>query len=89
MKKTVKLKIYGKVQGVGFRVFTLKIAEKLNIQGFVKNCYDQTVEIIATQTKDKLLQFKKLLFIGSKYSEVSKIEETELDIKSFSEFSIH
>ncbi len=89
MQKTIKFKVFGKVQGVGFRFFTLKTAKSLGINGFVKNCYDQTVEIVATQTEKKLSIFKKHLFLGPKYSEVLKIEEQSLDLQIFSDFSIH
>ena len=35
------LKIYGKVQGVGFRAWTKKTAEDLFLTGWVKNCEDE------------------------------------------------
>jgi len=35
--KTVKVRLYGKVQGVNFRVMVQKKALDLNVKGFVKN----------------------------------------------------
>lgn len=35
----------GKVQGVGFRMSCLKIAQQLDVQGTVKNCHDGSVEL--------------------------------------------
>ena len=34
--------VYGQVQGVGFRYFTWKEAEKIGIKGRVRNCIDGT-----------------------------------------------
>ena len=42
--KTYRLIIKGKVQGVGFRVWTKKIAEDFFLTGWVKNCDDKSVE---------------------------------------------
>ncbi|MCZ7555601.1 MAG: acylphosphatase [Bacteroidia bacterium] len=39
--------ISGFVQGVGFRYFVLRIAEGLSINGWVRNCADGRVEVLA------------------------------------------
>ena len=38
-------KVFGRVQGVGFRAWTKKNADRMNILGYVTNCSDGTVEI--------------------------------------------
>ena len=35
--------VYGRVQGVGFRYFTWKEAERIGIKGTVRNCVDGSV----------------------------------------------
>lgn len=45
--KTVQLIISGRVQGVYFRMFTKKQADKLGIMGFVRNKANGAVEVIA------------------------------------------
>lgn len=39
--------IFGRVQGVGFRFFTLQQAGKLGLKGIVRNRIDGSVEVIA------------------------------------------
>ncbi len=46
MNKTVKVTISGKVQGVGFRSWTIRWAKKLDISGWVRNKSDGTVEAL-------------------------------------------
>lgn len=43
----VKLNVFGKVQGVGFRFLTLLLAKELNINGFVRNEDEGSVYIEA------------------------------------------
>jgi acylphosphatase len=42
--------VEGRVQGVGFRYFVLEVAELLGIYGWVRNRWDDTVEVLAEGT---------------------------------------
>lgn len=42
----VKLVVRGQVQGVGFRYFTRRTAETLQLTGWVRNCADGSVEAV-------------------------------------------
>ncbi|OEU74273.1 MAG: acylphosphatase [Desulfuromonadales bacterium C00003107] len=42
----VKLAVRGQVQGVGFRYFTLRTAQELQLTGWVRNCEDGSVEAV-------------------------------------------
>ena len=44
---TVRLTITGRVQGVGFRESMRAVAQALEINGWVRNCEDGSVEAIA------------------------------------------
>lgn len=50
------IKVYGRVQGVGFRFFTAQFAKKHNIVGTVENV-DDYVEIYASGDEHHLEQF--------------------------------
>ena len=74
-----KFIIYGKVQGVFYRKFVSQNAMKNQIQGYVKNLPDGTVEAVALLYDEDVERFKKILKDGSPLSEVEKIEMTILE----------
>jgi len=74
MKKAFHAVIRGKVQGVGFRYFTQQLAVELQIEGWVRNQPDNTVEIWAVGPKEALEQFMQCLEAGSIGSRVDQIE---------------
>ena len=43
----VKMNYRGRVQGVGFRYRTQQIAERFQVNGYVKNLADGSVELVA------------------------------------------
>lgn len=43
----VKVYVYGVVQGVGFRFHTQAQAQMLGLTGYVRNCDDGSVELVA------------------------------------------
>ena len=55
--KRVHLIITGDVQGVGYRAWARREAEKLGLTGWVKNRSDGTVEAVAEGKKEILEQF--------------------------------
>ncbi|OOF51695.1 acylphosphatase [Rodentibacter genomosp. 1] len=65
--------IYGRVQGVGFRYFSWKEAEKLGIKGSVRNRVDGSVEVIAQGNESQLRGFEQWLREGPKTAKVEKI----------------
>lgn len=82
-EKTIEMVAYkvivsGLVQGVGFRYFTAKEANKLNIYGHAKNLIDGSVEVIMFGHKTQLLLLLKWLEHGPKTSIVDDINVTEI-----------
>ncbi|OQY39467.1 MAG: hypothetical protein B6226_01860 [Candidatus Cloacimonetes bacterium 4572_65] len=85
----IKIIVKGRVQGVGFRVFTKQQATAFEIEGFVKNLYDGDVHIEAFADAGKLELFTEMISLGNSYSRVSRIVVSELLIENnFSGFSI-
>ncbi len=58
--KTVKIHVYGIVQGVGFRPFVSKLADSLGIKGTVAN-KGSYVEITAQGNRDTLGRFEQMI----------------------------
>lgn len=58
MVKTLHCLISGKVQGVGFRAWTKRIADQMGICGWVRNLKDGRVETLAQGEEEKLEEFK-------------------------------
>ena len=85
--RILKAIVYGKVQGVWFRKYTLDCANRFGIVGTVKNLRDGTVLIHAMGKN--LEKFKKYLNIGPPNSDVNKIDFSwDTSKMKFSEFKI-
>lgn len=52
-------KIFGKVQGVGYREWARKKANHLKLKGWIKNCKDSTVEFEVNGKKKMLTHLLK------------------------------
>ena len=82
------LKVHGRVQGVGFRYSTLMEAQKLKINGWVKNTADGDVEVWAEGPKEKLDSFIKWLGRGPQFSHVDSVEQDEMVPHGYNGFNI-
>lgn len=74
--KRLHLLIYGAVQGVFFRDYVNKIANSLNLKGFVKNNPDGTVEVVAEGDEKALRALLDKCQQGSPSSKVEKIKDS-------------
>ncbi len=64
MISQVAIRVFGRVQGVGYRYFVRKNAIRLNLSGYAKNCDDGTVLIVAEGDEADLLTLAELCKIG-------------------------
>jgi len=89
MKKSVRVIIRGKVQGVYFRAYTQQKAIELNLTGWVKNNPDQTVEALFYGNADNVDEMVKWCYVGSPYSKVEKVDSyPQKEEPSLTTFSI-
>jgi len=88
VKKAINLNVYGKVQGVGFRFYTHKIAKELEILGFVKNMPDGSVYIEAEGEPENLEQFINWCEMGPSWARVVKIDRQNVPVMNFSDFTV-
>jgi len=86
--KAVKVIIYGKVQGVGFRNFIFLHAKRLNIKGYVKNNPDGTVEAVFEGDEDNINKMIELCKRGPERARVDKIDIKDTEIKNYQDFRI-
>jgi acylphosphatase len=71
--------IDGRVQGVGYRYFTLRAAESLGVSGFVRNLVDGRVEVVAEGSAEAMTAFEQKLHEGPSFSAVSAVERSEIE----------
>ena len=83
-------KISGRVQGVGFRHFTHKLALGMGITGYVKNMSDGSVEVMAQSDSEKTLQgFQTRLKEGPSFARVHDFERIDMeDDRKYNDFII-
>lgn len=77
--RVYRFKIFGRVQGVGFRYFTKKNADQLGLCGWVRNQADGSVTVHALLNVSQRERFLEILHKGPALSKVTKIEESLLD----------
>ncbi len=87
--KGIKIRVYGRVQGVFFRDTTRKVALQLGLTGFVRNEPDGSVYIKAEGPEDKLYELLEYAHRGPKYAKVERVDYEYQEAKNkFSDFEI-
>ncbi len=86
--KRFLIKVYGIVQGVGFRYFTLTKAKLLGINGYVRNLPDGSVFVDCEGDEDKLKLFIEYLQKGPRFANVERIELKETNPIGYTHFEI-
>jgi acylphosphatase len=76
-KQTRRYFVSGIVQGVGFRFFVQREAEKLRVAGYARNLFDGRVEVFAVGSPAQLEAMKRALERGPRFSSVSGVREEE------------
>ena len=67
-----RIRVYGRVQGVGFRWYTVREANRLGLAGWIRNRRDGSVEIHAEGEENAVLALQE--WAGSGPGRVERIE---------------
>jgi acylphosphatase len=68
-----RISVSGRVQGVGYRAFTVRAATERGLVGGVRNCEDGRVELEAEGAKDQIMSLIAALKIGPPASRVTDV----------------
>lgn len=72
--KRIVVKVSGRVQGVFFRQAALARAEKLNLNGFIRNENDGSVTITAEGEEEALQKLLEWCRIGPPWARIDEIK---------------
>lgn len=72
--RTVRLRIEGRVQGVGYRAFVERAARSLGLDGWVRNRRDGGVEAVVSGPTDTVTRLIEQLRIGPAASRVDMVK---------------
>jgi len=84
--ETRRFVVSGRVQGVGFRWFVEREAAQLSVTGWVRNCNNGDVEVMATGAREQLNSLRQKLQQGPRAARVDQVVESRaplLDAPSF------
>lgn len=81
------LRIHGRVQGVGFREAMRNEAQRLGIQGWVRNCTDGTVEAVMVGGHGAVAAMLDWCRKGPPLARVEKIDQI-VTVGNFNSFTI-
>ena len=70
----VHLTIEGQVQGVFFRASTLQEAKRLSVKGWVRNCPDGSVEVMAEGSRKKIVEMIQWCHQGPARARVHNVQ---------------
>ena len=81
--------VKGDVQGVGYRYFAVRVAQRLGVKGFVRNLPNGDVEAYAEAAEKNLEEFRRDLLKGPMMSHVTEVIVSEEQSKgTFNSFEI-
>ncbi len=87
--KQFKIILKGEVQGVFFRAFVKKEAERLNLKGYTKNMYDGDLKVVVQGAQKDLIEMVDICKQGSDGARIDKVILTEEPIEeTYTNFEI-
>ena len=81
-------RVSGRVQGVGFRYSAIREAQRLKLNGWVRNTDSGDVEVWAEGPQEALDLLFSWLQRGPTYSRVDSVEKTEVAPRGYRDFVV-
>ncbi len=88
LQRSVRARVSGHVQGVGFRFSAVREARRLGVRGWVRNAEDGAVEVAAEGDPAAVARLLAWLERGPPGSWVREVEVTEAAPEGFSDFGV-
>ncbi len=76
-ESAVRVRIEGRVQGIGFRYWTIDQATVLGLRGWVRNRIDGSVEAVFAGAAQAVAEMVRRCHRGPPYARITRVEETE------------
>ena len=77
--RTIRARVSGRVQGVGFRWYCTEQAQQLGLVGRVSNLSDGDVEVLAQGPADAVSQLVAWLYHGPRWARVDDVRIVEME----------
>jgi acylphosphatase len=77
--RTVRLRVTGRVQAVGYRAWAIEAAESLGLRGWVRNRSDGTVEMLASGSEEAVAAMIEACRRGPPAARVTGVEVAEAE----------
>lgn len=70
----LRIILKGDVQMVGFRYYSVRIADQLGVRGYVRNLASGDVEIVAVAIEEKMEEFIEMIKKGPSSADIREVE---------------
>ena len=88
MEVQYQIRVYGRVQGVGFRYAARNQARSLLLKGWVENHPDGSVHLVINGGYDACMEYMAWCRKGTGYSWVEMVEMDEMEPEELTSFSV-
>ena len=83
-----KVRVFGRVQGVFFRQWTLNQARALGVRGWVRNCPDGTVEARLDGEEEDVARMIAQMHRGPSQAQVEHVAVEDVEPEDVTGFSV-
>ena len=88
MTKVLHASITGRVQGVGYRAWTAREAQRLGLTGFVRNRRDGSVEAVFKGQEDAIVRMLDECWRGPRGAKVANVVATAIVDQGWPNFAV-